>query len=169
MAERTPARTCAGTNKQGNPCKSTAVGESGFCRAHDESLPPEQRFGTPEQAGIAGASPKPHVPGVIEEMRRQVESRIDEVLAPYFEALTGAQLTTTHEGEVVVSDVADLAARIAAAERLLDRVYGRPKQATELSGTGGGPLVLAGASDDELRNVAAAIAAKRAAEAPAEP
>ena len=29
---------------------------------------------------------------------------------------------------------------IAAAEKLLDRVYGRPKQATEISGPAGGPI-----------------------------
>jgi len=32
---------------------------------------------------------------------------------------------------------------MAAADKLLDRIYGRPKQATEITGAGGGPLTFA--------------------------
>ena len=52
-------------------------------------------------------------------MRRRVEDRAEEVLTPYFDALA--------HGE-------DVEQRMRAAERLLDRVYGRPKQSAELSG-----------------------------------
>ena len=53
-------------------------------------------------------------------MRERVEAEAEAVLAPYFEALA--------QGEGVEQ-------RMRAAERLLDRVFGRPKQSAELSGT----------------------------------
>ena len=77
------------------------------------------------------------------------------VLRPHFKALglhlnddgtitpleRGAIITgESKEGTVVPSVIEDLAAQIAAAEKLLDRVYGRPKQQTEISGPDGGPL-----------------------------
>src|SRR5690606_41165791 len=38
-------------------------------------------------------------------------------------------------------------ARVAAAEALLDRGWGRPPQATEISGPGGGPIIVTGTLD----------------------
>jgi hypothetical protein len=57
---------------------------------------------------------------VIELLRERVEAEAEAILAPYFEALA--------RGEGVEQ-------RMRAAERLLDRVFGRPKQSAELSGT----------------------------------
>lgn len=50
-------------------------------------------------------------------------------------------------------------ARVAAAEALLDRGWGRPPQATEVSGPGGGPIwvagtMLEGLSPEEIRRLA---------------
>jgi hypothetical protein len=67
-------------------------------------------------------------------MRERVEAEIDSIIAPYFEALKTAVVHATYEGEVLTSTVPDLGARIAAAEKLLDRVYGRPRQSLEHSG-----------------------------------
>jgi hypothetical protein len=67
-------------------------------------------------------------------MRQRVETEIDAILKPYFDALHGAVLHAVHEGRVIVSEHPELAARIAAAEKLLDRVHGRPSQQLEVSG-----------------------------------
>ena len=56
----------------------------------------------------------------MERLRERVEEQAEAILAPYFEALA--------QGEGVEQ-------RMRAAERLLDRVFGRPKQSAELSGT----------------------------------
>ena len=56
---------------------------------------------------------------MIELLRERVEAEAEAILAPYFEALA--------RGEGVEQ-------RMRAAERLLDRVFGRPKQSAELSG-----------------------------------
>ena len=52
----------------------------------------------------------------------------------------GAKLSATFEGDVVVSEHDDLAAMMNAAERMLDRVHGKPKQQTEITGADGGPV-----------------------------
>ena len=52
-------------------------------------------------------------------MRERVEAEAEAILAPYFEALAAEE---------------DLEQRMRAAERLLDRVFGRPKQSTQLGG-----------------------------------
>ncbi len=89
-------------------------------------------------------SGRPRQPRVIEVMRERIEQDIDRILRPYFDALEEAVLHATFEGSVIVSDVPDLGARIAAAEKLLDRVYGKPRQAMEHSGPdrGGVPIEL---------------------------
>lgn len=67
-------------------------------------------------------------------MRSRIEADIEKVLAPYFETIEHAMLFTNHQGEVIVSEHPDLGARMAAAERLLDRVYG--KSTTPIEHTG---------------------------------
>lgn len=44
------------------------------------------------------------------------------------------------EGDINMTEHDDLGAQIAAAEKLRDRVFGRPKQTTEISGPGGGKI-----------------------------
>lgn len=44
------------------------------------------------------------------------------------------------EGDINMTDYDDLGAQMAAAEKLRDRVFGRPKQTTEVSGPGGGKI-----------------------------
>jgi hypothetical protein len=50
------------------------------------------------------------------------------------EAIVGAYVTALHDED------ADHETRMRAPDRLLDRVYGRPRQGVELSGPGGDPL-----------------------------
>ncbi len=41
-----------------------------------------------------------------------------------------------------MSEYDDLGAQVAVVKELLDRVYGKPKQAVALTGDGGGPMLL---------------------------
>lgn len=100
-----------------------------------------------------GAQPnggRPRIPKPTELARQLVERHAAAILRPHFKAL-GLHLaddgTTTpleqgaivvHQGEATL--IEDLAAQISAAERLLDRVYGRPRQQLEHTGEGGGPV-----------------------------
>lgn len=129
-------RRCKGTTKAGKRCRAYALADSQFCRAHDPLRPAETRFGSAEQAAAAGAlgGAAGRSPRVVDVMRERVEAHVDEVLAPYFAALTEGMLTATFQGDVFVSEHPDLAGRVAAAEKLLDRVYGKPRQTIEHAG-----------------------------------
>lgn len=154
---------CTGTTKKKKPCGANAlkpgtliqgVTVTGkWCRQHDEDLPSSAKIHasrTREQMGGRPPLPKP-----TEVARRLIEENVTAILRPHFLAL-GIELhqdgTTTRldggamlfgeskDGVVVASAYEDLGAQIAAAEKLLDRVYGRPKQQTEITGEGGGPV-----------------------------
>jgi hypothetical protein len=91
---------------------------------------------------------RPPKPRVVDVMRERVEAEIEKIIAPYFEAIEEAVVCATYEGEVIPSTVKDLGARIQAAERLLDRVYGKPKQLTEIAGDPEHPVHLTHELDD---------------------
>ena len=113
-------RRCQGTNRAGDPCRAAPLTGSQWCSAHDPQLPAAARFGSPEQATEAATGVQRRTPSVTEKLRERVEQEADAILAVYFEALAEGQ---------------DIEQRMRAAERLLDRVFGRPKQSAELTGT----------------------------------
>lgn len=113
---------CKATTKAGKPCRSTSVHENGYCTAHQP-----QDF--KDSIGLGGAqkNPGPKVkPRLIDVLRQEVEERMQEVTAPFWDNLT--------------SDNPKIA--MEAAKELLDRSYGKPKQATEISGPEGEPIEL---------------------------
>lgn len=55
------------------------------------------------------------------------------------------------EGDINMTEHDDLGAQMAAAEKLRDRVFGRPKQTTEISGPGGGKIEV-DVSRDEVKD-----------------
>lgn len=175
----TATRQCKGVNKAGGPCRATPLRDSDWCAAHDPTLPESSRFGSSAQARSARGGQKPW-PKPTEVARRLVEENVAAILRPHFKALglrlnddgsveqleRGAILTgESKDGEVRASLIEDLGAQIAAAEKLLDRVYGRPKQATEISGPDGGPLTTALITDPSMaaqaRDLLRAAAASR--------
>jgi hypothetical protein len=101
---------------------------------------------------------RPRVPRSTDLQRELVERHAVAVVRPYFRAL-GLDIdedgNVTHldrgaivvgrdkEGGVHASTVEDLGAQIAAAEALLNRVHGKPRQALEHTGAGGGPIEVA--------------------------
>jgi hypothetical protein len=148
-------RGCHGTTKTGKPCGASPLKGTTRCGAHPED-PASARFGSPAQASRAGKlGGRPPLPRPTEVARKLIEENVTAILRPHFLAI-GIELhadgTTTRleggatmfgeskEGEIVASQYEDLGAQIQAAEKLLDRVYGRPKQQTELVGEGGGPI-----------------------------
>lgn len=150
-------RKCAATTKKGTPCKVTPQTGGEFCLAHS---PKEAQ----EAAGFGGAQEnagRPPLPKVTDVLREKVEAEADLILKPYFDTLRDAVLTASYEGEVIASDIEDLGAKVAVAEKLLDRVYGKPKQSQEISGPDGGPIDMSAASDQELRALRDQLAAKR--------
>lgn len=150
------------------------------CRAHDPDLPASSRFGSHAQAREAAKlGGRPPMPKPSEIMRRLVEEHVESVLAPHFRTLgykvvrsEDGELTIeadpeggakiygeSKEGDINMTQHDDLGAQIVAAEKLLDRIYGRPKQSTELTGAEGGALEIVPVSREKAKQGAAIAAA----------
>lgn len=129
-------RRCKGTTKAGKPCKAHPLRGTDHCLAHSDR-------DTRESVGFRadnGKGGRPRKPRVVDVMRERVEEKVEELLAPYFDAVEKAMLHASSDGEVHVSEHPDYGARVAAAEKLLDRVYGKPMQTTALTGSDGGAI-----------------------------
>jgi hypothetical protein len=150
-------RKCVKQTKAGKRCQAFALKGKDVCLAHDEK--------TRQMAGFGGAQPnagRPPSPRPSEIARRLIEENILVLQKPYWNSLGydvklgpngpylvekedgGAKIygVSAKNGAVYISEHDDLEAMQKAAERLQDRVYGKPKQTTELSGPDGGPVEL---------------------------
>lgn len=176
-------RKCAETTRKGNPCKAnpllagtvidgiTVTGK--WCRQHDHDLPSSSKIHatrTPEQMGG-----RPKLPRPSEVAQRLIERNVLALQKPYWRALgydvvigaEGLELVElenggvklfgeSKDGEICVSETDDLDAMQRAAERLQDRVYGRPKQATEITSPDGGAVILVAPADATAKSRKAA-------------
>lgn len=107
------------------------------CRAHISDAWLDrlqiQRFGGP--TSTSGRNPGRPTVNPQRVMRELVEGQIIDFLRPYMEALTAEkEVVVGHGRSARVVTVPDHRARMQAAEQLFDRVYGKPKQTTELAG-----------------------------------
>lgn len=144
-------RRCTAKTKKGKRCtRAPLIGEK-VCIAHaPKELKEARGFGGPQPGSGPPPKPKP-----TEIAKRLVEENIATILAPHFRTLgydividdTGPRIVkqdgggaklhgvSAKDGYVFVSDHDDLGAHIAAAEKLLDRVWGKPRQALEHAGS----------------------------------
>jgi hypothetical protein len=165
------SRRCTATNKHGQPCRAWALKEQRFCLAHNQEAREAVRFGGAQPN--AGRKPLPKPTDVA---RSLIEQNVLALQRPYWNALgydvvigaNGPELAervagpakiygvSAKDGVVYVSEHDDLEAMQRAAERLQDRVYGKPKQQTEITGADGGPVEVAAPLDARERAVKAA-------------
>lgn len=157
-------RRCKAKTKKGKPCQAKPLSDTDFCMAHSGKE-------VQESVGFGGAQQgagRPPTPRLMEVMRERVEAAADELLAPYFQAVgivgwnddgtpivdeskAAMEVGRSNTGQVNITEIADLRGRITAAERLMDRTFGKPKQAMEHTGPDGGPISfadLAGAASE---------------------
>jgi hypothetical protein len=154
-AERNQAR-CSALTKADRPCKSFAVTKDGLCHMHSKSEAEQELLLAQARAVRKQAKLKPH-----ELMRVVIESNPIAFMQPYLDALgirvifipdandpnilhptavvdpssNGATLFgVSKDGEVIVSKHKDIEKQQVAAERLFDRVYGKPKQTNIIAG-----------------------------------
>jgi len=136
---KAPARVCrdeAGKRNRtraGKPCRGNPLHGHPFCMAHaPESI--RESVGFIAKNGKQG---RPANPRVVDVLRERVEERIDEVLAPLFEGLSATRgiALSIRGGGMEIAHVPDHQVRLAAVRELLDRAYGKPRQAIEHSGT----------------------------------
>ncbi len=149
-------RRCTARTQKGEQCRNAALKGHMVCIAHAERKVKEAR-------GFGGPQPNSGRPKKLKPMDIERDLMQRYVLAwmrPYWRAL-GFDVGVDEDGELYLMELAeggikihgeskdgdinmtdydDLAAQISAAEKLRDRVFGRPKQTTEVSGPGGGKI-----------------------------
>lgn len=150
-------RTCTAKTLKGTPCKAAPLKDKDCCLAHADH---ETRGST----GFGGPQPnsgRPRLPRPSEVAQQLIERNVLALQKPYWRTLgydvvigaDGPELVEIPEGgakvygeskdgDICVSELEDLEAMQKAAERLQDRVYGKPKQSTEISAPDGGALLL---------------------------
>ena len=138
MTREVAQKRCKATTRAGKPCTAWPLKGGKFCLAHSDAVTRASVRFTPEAGKLGG---RPAVPKATDIQRQLVEDNILVLWSPHFAALGyrivfggdgrpeletlpggGAMLhgTSQRSGEIVMSEYADLAARQAAAERLLD-------------------------------------------------
>jgi hypothetical protein len=187
-AKRKGKGGCHGKTKRGTICDANALRKgtviegvvvSGkWCRSHDEDIPASATFGArARENGRLGG--RPRTPKPTEVMRQLVEENAEHILGPYFRTLGlrivraedgsmhaevdrdgGAKLFgESKDGEIKMTSIDDLGAMIAAADKVLDRIFGKPKQSTELTGAEGGAVEIVPVSREKARQVGGIVAA----------
>jgi hypothetical protein len=171
-------RYCCGVKQNGEPCWRPKVIGSDFCPGHisrDEA----RRLGITHYREVSRPAP---VKGP-EVLRLIFEQAADEIIKPYFEAfglelqgfdeITGEPIVVKNgerlklygeskDGDIEVSPYDDIGGMIAVAEKLLDRVYGKPRQTTQIEGGQRPVRVEPVSSEDHALRVAQLLARQHA-------
>lgn len=152
---------CMGKRKDGEDCTCYALTGAGHCIAHltedekkrlgKQNKPDGRGFDNPPRAG------RPQTTTNAPQMMKQVvETAVDKLVHRYFAALgieligfdedgnpvvkdhgfsTGLKLHgESKEGTIQMSEYPDLMAQIQVMEKLIDRVYGKPRQTQVIEG-----------------------------------
>lgn len=102
--------------------------------------------------GAKNPNGRPRKPSVVELLRFKAEEEYgpDAVLQPLFDSLEATRAVVVGNGPSArVEVVGDMTEARKASNDILDRIYGKPRQAMELTGTGGGPIVIEVPTDEE--------------------
>jgi hypothetical protein len=155
MATKKKRPRCSAKTKRGTRCRAAPLKGTKRCSAHPLE-PDSARFGSPEQAREAGLQGgRPRLPRPHEVLRERIENDIERWLAPLEAALGAGKPVVVWDGQERqhhIEFVEDPKLGMQAMKLAFDRVYGRPRQSVEISGSDGGPVRMAAAFDDpELR------------------
>lgn len=130
-------RACKSKTKAGKACSRPPVTGTEFCIAHS---PKELR----DKKGFGGAQPgsgQPRKPRLVETLREKVEAEIEDWIRPFYEGQTATRHVVVGNGPSAhVEEVVDIPTRMAASREIFDRIEGKPRQTTELTGADGGAL-----------------------------
>lgn len=171
--KKAPMPVCPATTRAGNPCpaKIATVLIRGktyrlkTCVMHASELIRRElgvAMGSPI-GGIPGSGRKPK-PTAMSILRERFEAEADRYLKPYEDALSALKANVVgNGGSAHLEFTPDVALQLKAANDILDRIYGRPKQVTELSGFEGGPVEVQVPNDEERAKGLAQILASTGA------
>lgn len=161
---------CSETTNAGNPCpqKAAVVFIRGkqyklkTCAMHAPA--PIKRELNLFQYGHPGKAGRKKKKTALDLVRERIEGEAERYLQPLEDALIALKAVVVGNGASAhIEYTEDLALRVDTAFKILDRVYGKPKQTTELSGVGGDAIEIIVPSDDERKQSVAAILASTGA------
>lgn len=133
---------CHGTTKTGKPCKAAPLKGTDRCISHSSKE-------TQASVGFGGAQPgsgRPRQPRVTEvyadELHRRVSEHVDDLIGRLVAiALDAERTVVVGTGPNARTEIApDQALQLAALRELNDRILGRPKQTSEITGPNGGAV-----------------------------
>lgn len=129
---------CDAITKKGKQCTRAALEGHATCLSHASKEVKESRgFG-----GAQKGAGRPKQPRVVDLLREKLDEHADQVLQVFVDAMTADRGVVVGNGpEAHVEYVPDHPTRIRAAESYLDRVVGKPRQAVEVTGAEGQPLI----------------------------
>jgi hypothetical protein len=103
-------------------------------------------------------------------LRQRFEAEAERYFEPFEQALSAMKAVVVGNGASAhIEMVEDVALRLAAVEKLMDRIYGRPKQISEITGADGGALEVNVPNDEERKKQLAAVLASTGALGPVIP
>lgn len=127
-------RACKGKTKAGKRCKSPPRDGENFCISHSpKSVQAKVGFGGAENGAKGGAAKR--VPLLTEILRARVEERADEIIEKLLEGLDAERAVVVGNGPgAYVEIVADRVEVLKTIREVFDRMEGRPKSSTEVTG-----------------------------------
>lgn len=136
------AARCKATTKAGTPCKAKPLKGKDVCIAHSDK---KARDAT--GFGITGG--RPRKPRVVDVVRERIEADMDRWYTVLVEASEATRTVVVGSGDnAYIEQVPDHPTRLRAFAEAMDRAYGKPVQATEVSGPDGGPIEVNDAFND---------------------
>lgn len=159
-----PKYTRAG-NPCSNPCQVAKIRGKYYklntCLMHSSDAIRDELGILNPPRGNVGRKKKVHPMDIL---RQRFEEEAERYLQPFEEALAAMKAVVVGNGASAhIEMVEDVALRLKAVESILDRIYGRPKQVTELTGADGGAVEVAVPNDDERKQALAAVLASTGA------
>lgn len=122
-------RACKATTKAGEPCSSPPLKDSELCLSHDEEARGKARFSGPQ-----ANSGRPRKPSTIELYRERFEAEQAEWWAVLAKAREAKRAVVVGNGpKARIEYVEDLPTQLAAFREVMDRIFGKPKQAVDVA------------------------------------
>lgn len=138
-------RKCSGTNKQGEPCDASPLRDRDTCIAHSDAQTRASVGFVPEAGKLGGRPRRPREIELIQEVADEFKEQMRQVLIDGLQAERG--IVVGNGGTAYVEQMPDHPHRLSTYREIMDRLHGKPRQTTELSGPDGSPVQVASAFD----------------------